>query len=38
MWAGQPVSFFVQWEVVGHRLNHLGEMIAVRGRLGLSPF
>jgi hypothetical protein len=38
MWADQPVSFFVQWEAIGHRLNHLGEMVSVRNRLGLSPF
>lgn len=38
MWTGQPASFFVQWEAIGHRLNHLGEMVSVRNRLGLSPF
>ncbi|MGI9052816.1 MAG: DinB family protein [Ilumatobacteraceae bacterium] len=38
MWSGQPVSWFVQWEAVGHRVNHLGEMVSVRNRLGLSPF
>jgi hypothetical protein len=38
MWRGRPASYFVQWEAVGHRVNHVGEMIAVRGRLGLSPF
>ena len=38
MWSGQPASFFVQWEAIGHRMNHLGEMVSVRNRLGLSPF
>jgi hypothetical protein len=38
MWSGKPASFFVQWEAIGHRLNHLGEMVSVRNRLGLSPF
>lgn len=38
MWAGQPASFFLRWEAIGHRLNHLGEMVSVRNRLGLSPF
>jgi hypothetical protein len=38
MWTGKPVGWFVQWEAVGHRQGHLGEMVSVRGRLGLSPF
>ena len=38
MWDAKPVSWFVQWECVGHRHGHLGEMIGIRGRLGLSPF
>jgi hypothetical protein len=38
LWSGQPASFFVQWEAIGHRVNHLGEMVSVRNRLGLSPF
>jgi hypothetical protein len=38
MWADKPVSWFVQWECIGHRIGHVGEMIGVRGRLGLSPF
>lgn len=38
MWTGQPASFFVEWEAIGHRLNHIGEMVSVRNRLGLSPF
>ncbi len=38
MWAGKPTSFFVSWEDIGHGLNHLGEMVSVRNRMGLSPF
>jgi hypothetical protein len=38
MWDGKPASFFVSWEDIGHGLNHLGEMVAVRNRMGLSPF
>ncbi len=38
MWDGKPASFFVSWEDIGHGLNHLGEMVSVRNRMGLSPF
>jgi hypothetical protein len=38
MWAGKPTAWFVQWEAIGHRQGHLGEMTAVRARLGLSVF
>jgi hypothetical protein len=38
MWDGKPASFFVQWEAIGHRINHVGEMVSLRNRLGLSPF
>lgn len=38
MWTDKRVSFFLQWEAVGHRINHVGEMVSVRNRLGLSPF
>ena len=38
MWMDKTVSWFVQWECIGHRHAHLGEMIGIRGRLGLSPF
>jgi hypothetical protein len=38
MWAGQPAAFFVRWPLVGHVGNHIGEMIATRNRMGLSPF
>jgi hypothetical protein len=38
MWDAKPAGWFVQWEAVGHVQNHLGEMISLRSRLGLSPF
>lgn len=38
MWAGKPAPFFVSWEAIGHGFNHLGELIAIRNRMGLSPF
>ena len=37
MWEGKPAAWFLQWEAIGHRVNHLGEMVSVRNRLGLSP-
>ncbi|MGD9998992.1 MAG: DinB family protein [Ilumatobacteraceae bacterium] len=38
MWEGHTVDWFVQWPVLGHGNAHVGEAIAVRNRLGLSPF
>ncbi|HEY4333667.1 MAG TPA: hypothetical protein VGM78_13895, partial [Ilumatobacteraceae bacterium] len=38
MWNGKPVAWFVQWECIGHRHTHVGEMTALRNRLGFSPF
>jgi hypothetical protein len=38
MWTGHTVDWFVQWPVLGHGQGHLGEAIAVRNRMGLSPF
>jgi hypothetical protein len=38
MWDAKPVAFHVSWEDVGHGLNHLGELVAIRNMLGLSPF
>ena len=38
MWDGRPAAWFLQWEAIGHRQGHLGEMVSVRSRLGLSPF
>jgi hypothetical protein len=33
-WSGRPVSWFIQWEAIGHTLLHHGEMAALRTRLG----
>ena len=38
MWDGKPTSWFLQWSAVGHGFNHLGELMSVRNRMGLSPF
>ena len=38
MWTGKPVGWFVQWECIGHAHTHVGEMVSVRNRMGLSPF
>ena len=38
LWQGKPRQFFLSWEAVGHGYNHLGELISLRNRLGLSPF
>ena len=38
MWSGRPISFLVRWPLIGHVGNHVGEMLATRNRLGLSPF
>jgi hypothetical protein len=38
MWAGKPLAWFVRWPLTGHLTNHVGEMIATRNRMGLSPF
>lgn len=38
MWDGKTVGWLVQWEAIGHPYSHLGEMIAIRNQLGLSPF
>lgn len=37
-WIGQPAGFFLRWPVIGHTINHTGEMIATRNRMGLNPF
>jgi hypothetical protein len=37
MWD-QPVAFLVGWPLTGHVTNHVGEMIATRNQMGLSPF
>jgi hypothetical protein len=38
MWADKPVSWLVQWPIIGHGHAHVGEAISVRNRMGLSPF
>jgi hypothetical protein len=38
MWTDKPVSWLVQWPVIGHGHAHAGEAISVRNRMGLSPF
>ena len=38
MWDAKPVSWLVQWECIGHGHAHVGEMVGIRNRLGLSPF
>jgi hypothetical protein len=38
MWAGKESAWFVQWEAIGHGHTHVGEMVSIRNRLGLSPF
>ncbi len=38
MWDGKPVAWFLQWSAIGHGFNHLGELVSIRNRLGLSPF
>lgn len=38
MWAGKALWWFVQWPVIGHGHAHVGEAIAVRNRMGFSPF
>jgi len=38
MWDGKPASWFLQWSAVGHGINHLGELVSIRNRMGLSPF
>jgi len=37
-WSGQPVAFFLRWPLTAHATNHIGEMIATRNRMGLSPY
>ncbi|MFC5501432.1 hypothetical protein ACFPJ4_04160 [Lysinimonas soli] len=37
MWSASR-GFLVRWPMIGHVTNHVGEMIATRNQLGLSPF
>ncbi len=38
MWDGKPAVFYLAWEATGHGYNHMGELISIRNRMGLSPF
>ncbi len=38
MWDAKPGSFYLRWETIGHGITHLGEMVSIRNRMGLSPF
>jgi hypothetical protein len=38
MWGGKPASWIIRWPLTGHVTNHVGEMLATRNRMGLSPF
>ena len=38
MWDGKPAEWFLRWSAVGHGFNHLGELVSIRNRMGLSPF
>jgi hypothetical protein len=38
MWHGKPLWWLLQWPVIGHGHAHVGELISLRNRLGLSPF
>ena len=38
MWEGKALWWLVQWPVIGHGHAHVGEAIALRNRMGLSPF
>jgi DinB superfamily len=37
-WTGKPAAWLIRWPLTGHVVNHVGEMLATRGRLGLNPF
>ena len=38
MWDGKPAVFFLAWEATAHGYNHMGELVSIRNRMGLSPF
>ena len=38
MWQDKPAAWLVRWPLTGHIGSHVGEMIATRNRMGLSPF
>ena len=35
-WRGGPAAFFLGWLALGHSYMHLGEMMAIRGELGIK--
>jgi DinB family protein len=37
-WQGRPAAFLVRFPLINHGFLHLGEMFAIRGRLGLKGF
>lgn len=38
MWGGKNAAWLIRWPLTGHVTNHVGEMLATRNRMGLSPF
>ena len=38
MWTGKPAAWLIRWPLTGHIGNHVGEMLATRNRMGLSPY
>ena len=38
MWSDKPRSFFLQWEAIGHVVNHIGELASIKNRLGYGRF
>jgi DinB superfamily len=38
IWSGKPASWLIRWPLTAHVTNHVGEMLATRNRMGLSPF
>jgi hypothetical protein len=38
MWSSRDLGWLVRWELLGHPLGHVAEMISIRSRMGLDPF
>jgi hypothetical protein len=38
MWQDKRAAWLVRWPLLGHIGSHVGEMMATRNRMGLSPF
>lgn len=38
LWTGKPAAWLIRWPLTGHIGSHVGEMLATRNRMGLSPF